>query len=207
MVEILIVIAIIALLAALLFPALNRAKKYSRIVPCIANLRQLSVAWHEYLNDNDGQMPADIANMVAVNPTVKKVLVCPEDTTKYGNEPEFHSLGFKESYYYIPNYPGFRTAMGAVDPDYGIFVCYVHGKRVNHGSPDPEPSLDWIGLVLRLRRDGSVQHAHVGMYCSQEPGGTTNVAGRQEWASFTDAAPCQGEMCLGFPYSCNLYAP
>lgn len=49
-------IAIIALLAGLLLPALAAAKNTSRSAVCQSNLRQLQLAWLSYAADNRGQM-------------------------------------------------------------------------------------------------------------------------------------------------------
>ena len=55
--ELLITIAIIAILAALLVPALARAKDKSRAVQCTANLRQWGLAMHMYADDFDDYLP------------------------------------------------------------------------------------------------------------------------------------------------------
>jgi len=52
--ELLLVIALIAVLAGLLLPALGRAKERARAVTCSNNIRQLTVAWSLYADDHDG---------------------------------------------------------------------------------------------------------------------------------------------------------
>jgi len=52
LVEVLIVIAIIAILASLLLPALSRSKAKAQGISCLNNLHQLSLAWQLYADDN-----------------------------------------------------------------------------------------------------------------------------------------------------------
>ncbi|MBU6410014.1 MAG: prepilin-type N-terminal cleavage/methylation domain-containing protein, partial [Verrucomicrobia bacterium] len=54
LIELLIVITIIAILAALLGPALAAAKKHATIATCLSNQKQLTLGWQLYADDNHG---------------------------------------------------------------------------------------------------------------------------------------------------------
>lgn len=54
LVELLVVVSIIALLLAILLPALNKARDAAKVVRCQSNQRQIGLAAQAYINDNDG---------------------------------------------------------------------------------------------------------------------------------------------------------
>ncbi len=57
LVELLVVIGIIAILIALLLPALNRAREQAKRASCLSNLRQMAVAAQNYMVANKGAFP------------------------------------------------------------------------------------------------------------------------------------------------------
>ena len=57
LIELLVVISIIAILIALLLPALAKAKSLALRIQCASNLRQIGIALQEYANEFRGQYP------------------------------------------------------------------------------------------------------------------------------------------------------
>lgn len=107
LIELLTVIAIIAVLAGLLFPVFARAKNAAKQTVCVSNLRQIGAAIALYMDDSDGIFPSaldasdkyasdiwnafpDFKNRIAQMPLMTEVLqpylknkdvfMCPSDT-------------------------------------------------------------------------------------------------------------------------------
>ncbi len=198
--EILIVVLILMLLAALLLPVFMRAKSTSKEVPCASNLRQLYTAWSLYLSSNDDRFPPRLDEVLYDTPSAKPILKCPSDNTGGANDTVSARLHTAVSYFYLLNIDGFRQALAQADPNAGIAFCVLHGERVA-STMDYVPLRDTTGLVLRLRRDGSVQHAKVGNWCGPM-GPNGRLQGRQHWSLLSDTH-CVEPYCYGLPEPCN----
>jgi prepilin-type N-terminal cleavage/methylation domain-containing protein/prepilin-type processing-associated H-X9-DG protein len=75
LIEILVVVAIIAILAAILFPVFARARENGRRAACMSNLKQIALAFQQYLQENDNRYPP--------SPTLDSNGI-PLDGTSYG---------------------------------------------------------------------------------------------------------------------------
>ena len=72
LVELLVVVAIIAVLVALLLPSLNRARESAKATACASNLHQIALGFQMYRNDwNNFMGPLNSANSYNANGTAK----------------------------------------------------------------------------------------------------------------------------------------
>ena len=56
LIELLVVVSILAMLMSMLLPGLNRAREAGKRVVCLSNMRQLTLAWGFYADDNDDHL-------------------------------------------------------------------------------------------------------------------------------------------------------
>ncbi|MEO6906484.1 MAG: prepilin-type N-terminal cleavage/methylation domain-containing protein [Abditibacteriaceae bacterium] len=94
LIEILVVIGIIALLAAILFPVLSRARERARATSCMNNEHQIALAIMQYVQDHDRRYPPiDAAGADGWTTALKvsdgNIFQCPSE----GQAP---SLGFTD---------------------------------------------------------------------------------------------------------------
>lgn len=86
LVELLVVIALIAILAALLLPALSQAKERGKRAACVSNLRQIGLATQLYADETKSYPPAWVDStsrwmdlLKAQLPKASGVYLCPSD--------------------------------------------------------------------------------------------------------------------------------
>lgn len=123
LIELMIVIAIIAILAAVLIPNIIRARGRSLLTACTTNLRNIGTAVEMYNVDNNGRYPAGLGGLTPNY--IKTVPTCPSagsdsysgsyssgiipDTYEVFCQGSFHS-GFTDQ-----DYPRFDAAQGLIE--------------------------------------------------------------------------------------------
>jgi prepilin-type N-terminal cleavage/methylation domain-containing protein len=161
LIELLTVIAIIGVLASLLFTALASAKKKARMAVCISNLHQFSIALGTFLDDSGGRRPLvdDLVNLRYLPSTNN--LLCPEDKT--GNWGRLTSpVLFPPTTQGSVSYSFLLEPLSWDDAEWtllqntgsrgGVAACQLHGL----GKQDTPNLLNYSGLLLRAQLDGSV---------------------------------------------------
>jgi len=129
LVELLVVISIIAMLLAILMPALSRARDQARLMTCLANVKQLGLLLGLYQADNSNRVPV-MLNVWATNyapPSGTNLSVAlrkyadiklPSDlnpTKKYWGRSSYIE-GFREYYTkYLPTY--FVCPLNRIQPE------------------------------------------------------------------------------------------
>jgi len=152
LIELLVVIGIIALLAALLLPALARAKEQGKASACLSNLRQMGVSLQLYVQDNANKLPfMEDKSLTTTNPYPSpdmvlsnylgnmNVLDCPSDNKKLfaqtGSSYSWNSLLNGEDAEHL-------TAMGMSFVPLQIPLMF--DKEAFHASRGPKKGVNYL---------------------------------------------------------------
>ncbi len=106
--ELLVVITIVAVLASLLLPALQQAKRTAKEASCVANLRQVGIAFFDYAGDNDGEFPParmTVNGSTSYWPTLLLAHMKGGTPISYGN------TAFLNSIFDCPVTPGWNSSL------------------------------------------------------------------------------------------------
>jgi prepilin-type N-terminal cleavage/methylation domain-containing protein len=174
LVELLMVIAILALLAALLFPVLAQVRESGRQTACRSNLRQIGLALDLYRQDYNA-FPPHLSTLYPAYVRDARIYVCPSDPDRGlhdGNDFLEGNLYLPSgvSYDYLPNWsPAWEAGWWKPPPHPGpgkwedltpISECAWHWARVfykeTHGNV-----VGSRGWMFVLTAGGSVRRRRV----------------------------------------------
>jgi prepilin-type N-terminal cleavage/methylation domain-containing protein len=189
LVELLVVIAVIAILAALLFPVLSAAQSRARRTTCLNNLRQISFGIRMYADDSadafppaTNQTPAaftaytqlmkSYVPMTGTEPARARLFACPADTFYYLYKDYYPQSAYKQSRYYYSSYA-------------------FNGGNFSRGNP---PVAKWPGIAGRklssIRGPAKtildLEFAALLPYSWHEPRGASHFNNAQDMVGFVD---------------------
>lgn len=112
LIELTVVISIIAILAAILFPVFAQAREAARKSTCQSNLNQIGMALQMYARDWNGKLPArehDFSPLVTPYVNSLAVFYCPSDSPVYPSRPRSTVTGALAGSVTLPPGPFFTS--------------------------------------------------------------------------------------------------
>jgi prepilin-type N-terminal cleavage/methylation domain-containing protein/prepilin-type processing-associated H-X9-DG protein len=149
LVELLVVIAIVGILAALLLPALARAKAHAHSAACKNRLRQLGLALQIYVHDNGGAYPFLRALPDPADDDAAGV-VYPDECWWPARLLPYHPLPWTSPAFHCPGYRRAVQGAAAAEPPHGYpFGSYAYNARGVRGVLARVPPVTFgLGLPL-----------------------------------------------------------
>jgi len=157
--EMLVVVAIIAVLAGLLLPVLGKAKRKARTTECMSNFKQLQAAWISYEGDH-GELPPNndqpSAGRISSNPSWVAGWL------RLDNEAGEKSDGTNISLLVGPAYAAFGSLGGYVASP-SLYKCVLDRSAVRIGGADV-PRVRTVSMNAYMNGSGVWQDANFVTY-------------------------------------------
>lgn len=151
LIEMLVVMAIITILAALIFPVFASVKEKNRQTKCMNNLKQLGIAFELYCQDYDSDYvaPCFLGRLYPRYIRTPELFICPSDPGVYNNTYDTNwddftyawekqngiSSGSSYVYYPLvgPQWLTWPNIYGYNIGDLPVMACHIHLNRSQEG--------------------------------------------------------------------------
>jgi len=158
--EMLIFIGIIWLLAALLFPVFNTARKRSYETECASHLRQIGIAIQMYLTDHDDEYPLRLLALMPGYVSHQGVFLCRLDHFEGNAPPGQYWVSPGTSYFYLGDVDygiDYFRNIGAYDPNFPDWAVYIRTMPASEAKVVSDSWHRFPEMTLRLYADGHVK--------------------------------------------------
>lgn len=186
LIELLIVIAILTVLAAILFPVLAQARERARRASCLSNGRQLGLAFLQYAQDFDEYYPltvhagANFSWTQTLDPYLrnKQVFRCPSDlSTNWSNPVTARKTSFFLNAY-MPGTGTFGKLSSVASPANVVYIAEsADSKTSDHFHP-----MLWGGATNETWNAASDETTEIALRRHQEGFNAVYADGHSKWA-------------------------